>query len=88
MMYLQIRCPGESIEEACRREVYEETKIQVGSVKYYSSQPWPMPNSLMIGCHGQALNRIIQVLNYKDQIFKLTLFFKLYVIENHPYSGR
>lgn len=45
---------GESLEEAVRREVMEEAGIRVGSVSYHSSQPWPFPSSLMIGCHGIA----------------------------------
>ena len=46
---------GESIEEAVRREVREEAGITVGQVRYHSSQPWPFPSSLMIGCHAKAL---------------------------------
>jgi len=46
---------AESIEEAVRREVKEEAGIEVGEVRYHSSQPWPFPSSLMIGCHGKAL---------------------------------
>jgi NAD+ diphosphatase len=46
---------GESIEEAVRREVREEAGIAVGQVRYHSSQPWPFPSSLMIGCHAKAL---------------------------------
>ena len=46
---------GESIEEAVRREVREEAGIAVGQVQYHSSQPWPFPSSLMIGCHAKAL---------------------------------
>lgn len=45
---------GESLEEAVRREVWEEAGIRVGHVQYHSSQPWPFPSSLMIGCHGVA----------------------------------
>ncbi len=45
---------GESIEEAVRRETKEEAGITVGRVRYHSSQPWPFPSSLMIGCHGVA----------------------------------
>ena len=45
---------GEVIEEAVAREVMEEAGIQVGKVTYHSSQPWPFPSSLMIGCHAEA----------------------------------
>jgi len=45
---------GESIEEAVAREVMEEAGIEVGQVRYHSSQPWPFPSSLMIGCHADA----------------------------------
>ena len=46
--------PGESLEDAVRREVYEETNIRVGSVLYHSSQPWPFPSSLMLGFIAEA----------------------------------
>ena len=52
---------GESIEEAVRREVKEEAGIDVGAVRYHSSQPWPFPSSLMIGCHGAAASREITI---------------------------
>lgn len=48
--------PGETIEAAVRREVFEESAIRVGKVGYIASQPWPFPNSLMIGCRGEAEN--------------------------------
>jgi NAD+ diphosphatase len=51
--------PGESIEAAVRREVSEETGVPVGRVDYLSSQPWPFPSSLMIGCRGVAIGREI-----------------------------
>ena len=51
--------PGELIEAAVRREVHEETGVPVGDVDYLSSQPWPFPSSLMIGCRGAALSREI-----------------------------
>ena len=51
--------PGESIEAAVRREVAEETGVPVGPVDYLSSQPWPFPSSLMIGCRGIATAREI-----------------------------
>ncbi len=53
--------PGESIEEAVRREVQEEAGIKVGTVHYHSSQPWPYPSSLMIGCHAEALTSEIVI---------------------------
>lgn len=52
---------GESIEEAVRREVKEEAGIEVGEVRYHSSQPWPFPSSLMIGCHGKAQTTDIRI---------------------------
>jgi NAD+ diphosphatase len=48
--------PGETIEEAVRREVLEEVGVACGRVNYFTSQPWPFPMSLMIGCHAQALS--------------------------------
>ncbi len=46
--------PGESIEEAVAREIKEEVGIDVGIVHYHSTQPWPYPSSLMIGCIAEA----------------------------------
>lgn len=51
--------PGESIEAAVRREVFEESGVRVGAVGYLASQPWPFPSSLMIGCRGEAEGRAI-----------------------------
>jgi NAD+ diphosphatase len=46
--------PGETIENAARREVLEESAIRVGDIRYVMSQPWPFPSSLMIGLIGEA----------------------------------
>jgi NAD+ diphosphatase len=53
--------PGESIEEAVRREVAEEVGLTCARVKYFASQPWPFPSSLMIGCHAEALSEEIVI---------------------------
>jgi NAD+ diphosphatase len=53
--------PGEAIEEAVRREVFEEAGIRVGAVRYHSSQPWPYPSSLMIGCLAEATSREVKI---------------------------
>jgi len=46
--------PGESLEDAARREILEESGIRVGPIRYHASQPWPFPASLMIGLLGEA----------------------------------
>ncbi|WP_158881319.1 NAD(+) diphosphatase [Rhodanobacter sp. L36] len=51
--------PGESLEDAVRREVAEEAGVIVGEVHYHSSQPWPMPASLMVGFIATATSREI-----------------------------
>jgi NAD+ diphosphatase len=51
--------PGESLEDAVRREVGEETNILVENIEYHSSQPWPFPSSLMLGFTAEALSEDI-----------------------------
>ncbi len=51
--------PGESVEEAVRREIMEEAGVTVGAVRYVASQPWPFPSQLMIACVGAALDDAI-----------------------------
>jgi NAD+ diphosphatase len=53
--------PGETPEEAVRREVSEESGIRVGRVRYLASQPWPFPSSLMMGFLGEALTEEITI---------------------------
>ncbi len=53
--------PGETIEEAVRREIHEESGVVCDEVRYVASQPWPFPSSLMIGCLARAVTREILV---------------------------
>jgi NAD+ diphosphatase len=53
--------PGETLDDAVRREVMEEVGITVGAVTYAASQPWPFPSSLMLGFFGEALSTDITV---------------------------
>lgn len=53
--------PGEALEDAVRREVMEESGVRVGEVRYHSSQPWPMPASLMVGFTAVALDPAIHL---------------------------
>ncbi|MDJ0793136.1 MAG: NAD(+) diphosphatase [Woeseiaceae bacterium] len=53
--------PGESLEDAVRREVYEETNVRVGAVRYHSSQPWPFPSALMLGFVAEATSSEIKL---------------------------
>ena len=53
--------PGESLEDALRREVWEEAGIRVGRCQYRSSQPWPFPASLMLGFYAEATTSEIRL---------------------------
>jgi NAD+ diphosphatase len=78
--------PGETIEEAARREVLEESGIQVGPIAYVASQPWPFPSSLMIGLLGEALNRdiIIDRTELEDARWFSRTEVRLMFEERHP----
>jgi NAD+ diphosphatase len=53
--------PGETVEEAVKRELKEEVSLEVSSVRYHASQPWPFPSSLMLGCYAQAVSRDFRI---------------------------
>ncbi|MEO6689819.1 MAG: NAD(+) diphosphatase [Dokdonella sp.] len=53
--------PGESLEDAVRREVFEEAGVRVGACAYHSSQPWPFPSSLMLGFTAEATDPSITI---------------------------
>ncbi|QEA40033.1 NAD(+) diphosphatase [Pistricoccus aurantiacus] len=52
---------GESAEEAVRREIYEEVGITLGPIRYFKSQAWPFPHSLMLGFFAEATSRRIRI---------------------------
>jgi len=72
--------PGESLEEAVAREVFEEVGVRVGDVRYHSSQPWPFPASLMLGFYADALTEEI---NFDAAELKDARWFSQEQIRNH-----
>ena len=78
--------PGESIEEAVRREVREEVGLDCARVSYFASQPWPFPTSLMIGCHAEALTD--QIVIDKSELEEARWFgreeLRLMLTRSHP----
>ncbi|MES2096096.1 MAG: NAD(+) diphosphatase [Pseudomonadota bacterium] len=53
--------PGESIEEAVAREIFEEAGVRVTNVRYVASQPWPFPSQLMMACVAEAEDDVITI---------------------------
>jgi NAD+ diphosphatase len=76
--------PGESFEEAVRREVKEEAGIEVGDVAYHSSQPWPFPSSIMIGFHAEGLSEEIRI---DPEELKDARWFSREEVVNHEAHG-
>lgn len=78
--------PGETMEDAARREVFEEAGIRVGKVDYLLSQPWPFPSSLMIGLIGEALNDdiVMDVQELEDARWFELAELKLMLSGDHP----
>ena len=80
---------GENIEEAVRREVREEVGIRIGEVRYHSSQPWPFPSSLMIGCMAEAEDETIRL--DPDELEDARWFSRdeiASMVENHKAEGK
>ncbi|GFN35751.1 NAD(+) diphosphatase [Tepidimicrobium xylanilyticum] len=75
---------GETLEECVKREVYEEVGIKVRNIKYFGSQPWPFPNSMMIGFTAEYLDGEIKVDG--DEIIDANWFTKEEVLRMHNKS--
>ncbi|MHA7775118.1 NAD(+) diphosphatase [Roseibium sp. M-1] len=82
--------PGETIEQAVRRETLEESGIHVGDVRLISNQPWPFPSNLMLGCTGTATSSVINIEDdeledckwcHRDEVLQM-------VAGNHPEGHR
>src|SRR6516164_3410304 len=77
---------AETIEDAVRREIFEESGIHCTDVQYYMTQPWPYPSSLMIGCTARALNEDIVVdrIELEDARWFDRDAARLMLLRNHP----
>ena len=53
--------PGESLEQALEREVFEEVGVRVENIRYFNSQPWPFPASLMLGFFAKAKHEDMRI---------------------------
>ncbi len=53
--------PGESLEEACARELFEEAGVRATAVRYFSTQPWPFPSQMMVGLYADVDNDALTV---------------------------
>ena len=73
---------GESLEDAVRREVAEEAGVEVGQVVYHSSQPWPFPQSLMLGFIAQA--RTLDIQRRDDELEDVRWFSRAEIASGSP----
>lgn len=60
--------PGESLEDAVTREVFEEACVRLAGIRYVSSQPWPFPSSTMCGFYAEAVNRDCAPTNEMEEV--------------------
>jgi len=74
--------PGESLEDAVRREVLEETGIRIGALRYHSSQPWPFPSSLMLGFIAEAASS--EIVPGDDELEKADWFSREQIARGTP----
>jgi NAD+ diphosphatase len=74
--------PGESLEDAVAREVFEETGIEVEQIEYHSSQPWPFPSSLMLGFTARA--RTKQIVRRDDELEDAQWFTRADLMSGRP----
>ncbi len=77
--------PGETLEMAVAREVFEESGVRVHDVRYHSSQPWPFPTSLMLGFYAKALSDALTV--NTNELESATWFEREWVIERTSRPG-
>lgn len=73
--------PGESLEEAVAREVFEEAGVHVDDVRYHSSQPWPFPSSIMLGFHCRATS--IELAVDPEELETAAWFSRAFLAQTH-----